>query len=269
MERASALQNQRIVRKRKRELSLTVGYVLLLLGLTALVFSILFTLSVLALVGLGITFWGSLLLFIKPVRYVKSSLLDSTTLSLLTTINQVIEESNSKGKAIYLPPKHLEEIRSGKVFISYEKGSSVPPPENVAEEKVFSKNPKGMCFTPPGVALVNLFEDLLGTSFTKVEVNYLQDKLPRLFIEDLEIAEDLEINVKGSNIHLRIVGSTYRNLCKQARNLSNICGSLGCPLCSSFACALARATGKPIIIEKTEPSEDGETVEAYYRVIQE
>lgn len=262
-----SLQSQTKVRKRKGKAPIMAGYALLLLGLTALVFSIFFTSSILALVGLGLTFWGSLLLFIKPVKYVKSSLLDSTTFSLLTYVNQVIRESESKGKAIYLPPKRLEDIKAGKVFIPSESEIVVPPLEEAAEEKIFSKNPKGAYFTPPGVALANLFEDTLGTSFTKVDMNYLQNNMPKLFIEDLEIAEDLEINVKNSNIQVKIVGSSYQDLCRRARKLPNICGSLGCPLCSSIACALTRITGNAIIIEKTEPTEDGKTIEAHYRII--
>lgn len=114
-----------------------IKYVMLFLGAASLIVSILYTSSILAFIGLGLTFWGALLLYIKPERYVRIDLLNSTTLSTLTTINQLIKESNPKGKAIYLPPRRLEEIKTGKAFIPYKKEIHIPPPEEVATEKIF------------------------------------------------------------------------------------------------------------------------------------
>ena len=240
------------------------GGILLLLGATALASSILYESSILAFIGLGLAFWGALLLFIKPTRYVKSSLLDPTALSALTTIDRLITDLNYEGKGIYLPPKYL---KSGIVFIPSEKAITIPPVEEVAEGKVFLKNPKGICLTPPGLGLANLFEKELGTDFAKVDLNYLQNNLPKLFIEGLEIAKDLEISMEDDIIHIKIIGSIYKDLCNEVRKLTNVCNSLGCPLCSSIACALTRCTGKPVIVENNQLSADGKVIEAYYRTL--
>jgi len=154
------------------------------------------------------------------------------------------------------------------VFIPSKKDSIIPPAEEIVEGKIFLKNPKGICLTPPGLGLVNLYENELGKDFAKVDLNYLQNNLPKLFIEDLEIAEDLEINLESDRIQVKITGSIYKDFCKEAKKLSNICGSFGCPLCSSIAIALTRATGKPVIIEKTEVPEDSKTIEANYRILE-
>jgi len=262
------LSNRTPMRDRKRNLPQTVAYVLLLSGAIALVTSIFYSSSILAFTGLGLTFWGALLLYIKPTKYVKSSLLDSTTISSLRTIDQIITDLNYKGKAIYLSPRYLKDLKSGKVFIPSKKGIVIPPVEDVAEEKVFLENPKGMCLTPPGLGLANLYENELRKDFTKVDLNYLQNNLPKLFIEDLEIAENLEINVESDRIRAKITGSINKDLCNDARKLPNICGSLGCPICSSIAIALTRTTGKPVIIEKTEVPKDGETIEANFRLLE-
>ena len=253
----------------KRRPSGIAGYTLLLLGATALASSIIYASSILAFIGLGLAFWGALLLFIKPTRYVKSSLLDSTAISTLTTIDRVIADLDYKGKGTYLPPQSFKGLKKGKIFISNEKDTGIPPVEEVAEGKVFLKNPKGICLTPPGLGLANLFEKELGTDFAKVDLNYLQNNLPKLFIEGLEIAEDFEMSTHGNIIHVRITESIYKDFCNEVRKLTNVCNSLGCPLCSSIACALTRATGKPIIIEKTEVSENDKIIEAYYKVIEE
>jgi len=126
-----------------------------------------------------------------------------------------------------------------------------------------------MCITPPGLGLTNLFEKELKTDFLTTDITYLQNNLPKLFIEDLELAENFEINTENSIIHVKITDSVYKNICKETRKLSKISNSIGCPLCSSIAIALTRATGKPITIEKTEISNDGKTIEAHYQIIKE
>jgi len=252
-----------------QESSKVIGYILLLFGTLSLIFSTFYEHVTLAFIGLGLTFWGALLLYIKPTKYVKTSLLDSTALSSLTTTSQIITDLNYKGKAIYLPARYLKKTKGEKVFIPSKKSLVIPPVEELAREKVFLKNPKGICLTPPGLDLVNLYENELRKDFAKVDLNYLQNNLPKLFIEDLEIAEDLEINIRDNMIRVRIAESIYKNLCKEARKLPNICNSIGCPLCSSIAIALTRAAGKPVIIEKNIISEDGKIIEAQYRIIEE
>ena len=256
-------------RKHKRELPEKAAYTLLLSGTLALAVSIFYSSSTLAFIGLGLTFWGALLLFIKPTKYVKTSLLDSTAVSSLTSIDQIITELNFKGKAIYLPPKNLKETKGGKLFIPSKKELIIPPAEEATEEKVFLRNPKGIRLTPPGLGLANLYEKELRKNFAKVNLQYLQNNLPKLFIENLEIAEDFEMNIEDNKIQVKIVGSVYNDLCNEARKLSNICSSFGCPLCSSIAVALTRATGKPVLVENIEVSDDDKTIEAHYRLIEE
>jgi len=255
--------------KRKRNPSLIMSYILLLLGAISLTISIIYMSPMLAFIGSGLTFWGALLLFIRPTKLVKVNLLDSTAISSLTTIDRMINDLKYRGKAIYLPPRYFKELKGGTIFIPSKKEIIIPPAEEVAKEKVFLKKPNGLCLTPPGLSLVNLYEKELGKDFAKVNLNYLQNNLPKLFIEDLEIAEDLEINVEGDMIKVKIMGSIYNNLCKEVRKLSNVCNSFGCALCSSIAIALTRATGRPIIIKKTDLSKDNKTIEVYYQMIEE
>lgn len=255
--------------RNKSKLSETISYMFLLFGVTALAVSIIYESPILAFVGLGLTFWGALLLFIRPTKLVRVILLESTALSSLTTIDRIINDLKYEGKAIYLPPRFLKGLKGGTIFVPSRQEIVIPAVEEVAEEKVFLSNPNGICLTPLGLGLANLYEKELGKDFAKVSFNYLQDKLPRLFIEDLEIAEDLEMSMENNVIQVKVTGSIYTELCKEAKKLRNICCSLGCPLCSSVAIALTRATGKPIIIENTNLSEDDKTIEVNYRIIEE
>ena len=252
-----------------RKPSRIFSYVMLLLGALLLALSILYSSLIPAFIGLGLTFWGALLIYIRPVRFVKSVLLDSSVIPLLLTVSKIISDLNLKGKAIYLPPRSLREIKAGTVFIPSKREVIIPPVEEVAEGRVFLRNPNGICLSPPGLGLTNLYEEELGREFAGADLAYLQNNLPALFIEGLEIAEDIEINIENDTIHVKIEGSAYADICRELRDTApEICMSIGCPLCSSIALALTRVTDKPIIIEKTERSEDGETVEVYYRILE-
>ena len=230
------------------------SYILALLGILALILSILYVSSILAFIGLSLTFWGILLLYLRQEKYVKSRLLDSTVLSSLENLDKIVKELDYKGRAIYLPPKYMKDFKSGIVYIPKEEETEIPSVEEVSKEKTFSKNPQGILITPPGLSLTNLFEKELGTDFFRTDLPHLQKNMPKILIENLEIAQDLQMETQGNIINVKITDSIYKNFCQEKEKLQNICGSIGCPLSSAIACALTRATGKPITIEKDDIS---------------
>jgi len=265
------IQNEKLRRelwKNKRRPTAIVGYGLVLLGGIALVSSIFFTSNIPLFIGVALVFWGALLLFVRPVRYVKASLIDSISSSSCFAIDKIISELNLEGKGIYLPPKRLKSLKSGTIFIPRQSNNMNLPSETLIEEKVFL-NPLGICLPPLGLGLVNLFEKEIGTDFTKVDLNYLQKSLPKLFVESLEIAQDFQISMEKNNVFIKMTNSIFSDVCRETRRLSNICSSIGCPICSSIACALARASWKPVIIEKNHFDESRNILQAQYRIIEE
>ena len=247
------------------------GYVVTFVGAAVLVGSMVFFSSVWAMIGLALTFWGVFFFFLKPTSLVKADLLDSASYSLLENVYRLVSEFGLKGKGVYLPTRYLEDLSSGLVFIPAKDEVYVPTVDEVGEarDRVFLKNPRGVCLVPSGVALANLFERELGTSFAKVDLEYLMRNLPKVFVEALEIAEDFDMGVEAGRVHVRIEGSIYRDLCDEVRRLSRVCEIFGCPLCSSIACALARASGKPVVMDGNELSRDGNVMDVYYSVLEE
>ena len=286
--------NQRQKKQRKTSPAKIAASLLLALGLTALTLSIAYTSTILAFIGLGLTFWGATLLYISPEKHIKKTLLDATITPSLTNLDQILTELEYQGKGIYLPPKYLKDFETSKIYIPKHKNTKLPTPETIQqqEDKTFLRNPEATLITPPGASLSKLFEKTLGTSFTQIDLNALFQKLPKLFIEDLEIAENIEIKTpellqeetKNQNkkekpkettqtenniVYTKITNPIYKDICKETKKLSKISNSIGCPLCSSIAIALTRATGKPITIKKTEISNDGKTIETHYQIIKE
>lgn len=262
--------------KHKTNITKATGYIILCLGAAALTTSIIYsqvldTSQILAFIGLGLVFWGIILTYIHTEEYIKENLLDATTMSSLETINQIIQQMEYVGKAIHLPPKYFKEPETIKAYIPKQNELKLPTPEQIQkqENKLFIENPQCLLLSPPGADLTKLFEKTLETSFTRIDLQYLKQNMPKLFIEELEISQNFEIETENNKVYVKIENSAYKNLTKKAMALPDLFKSLGCPLSSAIACALAKATGKPIIIENLQASENGKDMSIEFRVLEE
>jgi NADH:ubiquinone oxidoreductase subunit K len=267
-------------------LSRTIGLVLLILGAISLLGAIVYSSTILALIGLGLIFWGIILTYVQTSEYTRTAILDTTVMPLLTTLDETLKTLDYTGKAIYLPPKYFNDPETTKIYISKEYNDTLPQPETTQKlELEFShKNAQGTLITPPAAELTKLFETTLGTSFLNINLQDLQKRLPKVLIEDLEVMTDIEFKPVISNetektiepskadydkILVKFTTMTYKNICKKAHALSAIHANVGCPLTSALASALAKTTGKPVSIEKHEVSEDGATTQLEYLVLKE
>ncbi len=248
-----------------------ISSILVALATIAMAISIIYSSQILAFIGLGLTFWSVIFALIRTEDYIRRKLMDATSLAPLGTLNQVLKELDYKGKAIYLPPKYLKNQEENKAYIPKQKENSIPSPEILQqqEDRLFIEKPNGILLTPPGNELTKFFERTLGTSFTRVDLKYLQVNMPELFVEDLQIAQTMDITTEENQIYVKIENSIYQYLSKEVAQFSPLYASIGCPLSSAIACALAKATGKPILIEKQQIKEKIKSIEIQYRIIEE
>lgn len=263
--------NTTVARRRtdQPKINRIMAYALFSAGLFIVAVSAFVTSLVLVIMGLGLAFWGALFLYATPSKHVPLELLNATTISNLTNIEKIITACKTSGKGVYLPPKYLKNLESSLVFIPSNAKQPLPTLEEVDEQKLYSENPQGIFLTPPGLALSKLFEKELGTSFTRTDLNFVQKSLPKLLTEDMEIAEDAEMKIGNGTIIIGLTNHIFSGLCEETGKLPMTHDSLGCPLCSAMACALAKATGKPISIKKEEQSKDRKTTRIQYRILEE
>jgi len=252
-----------------------IGFTLLIIGVPVLVASIAATSTILAFIGLSLTFWGVLFLFAKPTKFVRSTLLDSTALSSYTTIDRIVDDLNYKGKPTYIPPypkeaylpEYLKGLKEMIVFISAEDIATTPTIEEMAKKQFLVKNPEGICVAPPGSGLASLFEKESRVDFTKIDLDGLYNSLPTVIMNNLELASNFEIDAENELIHVKIHDSVYRDLYFIEPKLKSL-HSVGCPLTSAVACALAKTTGKLVTIAKSQVSPDLKTIEVWYRIVE-
>src|SRR3989304_6704819 len=123
--RSEDLKSKRII---GTAVSSKIGVVFLISGISSLIFSIYSESQILALIGLGLTFWGVLFFLLTSVRYVEGSLLNSTAVASYSTIDRIIKDFKYTGKGYYIPPyprdvylpEHLKGLKDTVVFISAE-----------------------------------------------------------------------------------------------------------------------------------------------------
>ena len=233
---------------------LRITSLLFFAGISILFLSINFNSSILAFIGLGLVFWGAILLFIRSNRYVKEDLLLTATKSSLLTLRQFILELGYKGKGIYLPPKYLRDYDSSKVFITKTSKSILPLITQIQDSNnLIVKDPEGILLTPPGYDLSLLFEKTLGTHFIQKDLAFIEINLRRLIVDDLEIAQNIEMKITEELVQVTIEDSVYKNM-----------GTLS----SAIACVLAKTSGKLVIITNREISKNSKIITLSYTLIE-
>ena len=120
-----------------------------------------------------------------------------------------------------------------------------------------------------GSKVAKLFEKTLETNFTKVDLEYLEQKLPKLIVDSLEIAQTFKMKVESKKIYVKITNSIYSDLYPKDGPGTNSYLSITFPLSSAIACALTKATGQPIRIERLEISRGGKDLTVEYAMLEE
>jgi hypothetical protein len=239
------------------------------------IFSVVENSQILAFIGLGLTFWGALFFFVRPLGYVQSSLLDWSAISSYSTIDRIIKGLKYKGKCYYIPPSpkgvSFSKDPSGPkdiiAFISADRETHMPSIIEIAKNKFLLEDPKGICVAPPGLGFLTHFEKRLKKGTTKIQPNELFEVLRQLIIEDFQLAKEIEMKTEEDHVRIKIFDSVYKNLYSERENLKSV-RLLGCPLTSAVACIMAETTGKITTIDKDVISTDGQTIEVWYRTVE-
>ena len=248
----------------------TISRLLIVLGGLLTLLSIVLESSVVALLGLGFIFWGSLLTYVTPRQFVKASAFSATALSLMLALDRMLEKYKNGGKAVYLPPRYFREADATFVLVGSFDMSTIANTEKLRGNErgasfLPSRLDQGFLFAPPGAELLKNFEDALGTSFTKVDIRYIEEHVPKLLVDDLELARRVEVDSEKDRVDVTIENPAYRDMYRA--EISDMIRLLGCPVASSIACALAKASGRPVFIEDYQAQEENNHVVIRYRLL--
>jgi len=242
---------QKELRKLKRKPEGKIGYLLLTLGLALIALAVYYEHNVSAFIGIALTFWGALLLYIRPTQFIRKEILDSTLIEPTKYIHALLNELEFKGTPVYISPRTLSGLRSATIYIPKSEKPHTPTDEELSKEEAFMRNPQAIKLTPPGLGLSRLLEEELKTNFSTVDLEYLQYNLEKALVEGLEITEAFEMEASESTIMVEVRGSIFDDILEELEELEAP-RRIGDPLTSAIACILARTTRHPITIEKVE-----------------
>lgn len=234
-----------------RRKSFIIGSSLLLISIISLIFAYLSKDVLLEGMSIVAFFFGVGLLLISSERYVKSDVATIVTTSPLLSLHAMLHQLRGRGPSVYLPPVQDEKV--GKLFVPWESNVTVSFPtfEEVVQERVFIPE-KGALLLPVGSQLVSLMEEELGPDFVRGSLKKTLEIIKRTLTLKTGLAQRAEFNIRGPNhIELVITGSAYSQICRGIEKKGDLCNLLGCPICSMIATLVAKTTGEPVVMEKS------------------
>jgi hypothetical protein len=243
----------------------TVGFALIFIGSLVFILIAFFPSMILVLASLGLVFWGGILLYVRPTRYVRYSLLHESNLFICKLIDRIIRDAGCENRGIHLPPKTLKSLIEHSVFIPKENETVIPTEQEFGENDILSKNSKGIVLPSPGSHLVDLFREWLGKDPASLTLSEVADKLSIFLIENLELVKNIHIGFKDDKLCVKFEKPAYIELCKEVKENFPICPQVGCLFCSFIACLLTRVTHKPVLINNISHGE--KEIETCYQIL--
>lgn len=249
---------------------LQTGIILLGVGAASLLLSYLWSSSILTFIGLGISLWGILIIYISPSKHVRAEMLNSISSSMQKCLDSLVTYMGYTGEVIFFHPKSLTGLGQGYIFIPHytaktagilnsnvEALNALPYSSETSTPSVYL-DPKGIFLTAPSQGLVDHFEKELGVNFATVDLGYLQQALPTLLIEELKIVDEISIEDDTGNntVVVRFGGETCVDMCRFVDRETKLGNHAGCPLCSALALVVSKVSGKPVTIKETKMTGD-------------
>ena len=204
-------------------------------------------------------FLGVIFVLSGVERYVKLRVANKAVLSSLYTLRGLLSHLGIDGEGIYIPTAKGDSV---KIFLPKNRNSSLPNINEATSSMVVLEN--GFILPPVGNGLLQLYEEELG-DIRNFDLDYLKEWLPRVLVEGLKIAEKMEITQDGENIHVKLTASSFSQLC-QNKEVSQICRTVGCPVNSSIAEAIAKNTGRVVYYVNCVHNPSTRITEATYKL---
>ena len=233
-----------------------IAITLTCVGGASLLISYFYSSLILTFIGLGLTLWGAVIFYVTPSRQVPEHIIYAIALYMIKALDDVLASMGYKGRVIFHYVKYPKGLTQGYVFIPYDSVYAIPNDEELAKEKIFYDDPKGLFIVAPSQGLVELFEGELNVNFSSVDLGYVQENLPKLLIEDLKLVDDLSIENKDGVMQVKIVGRSCANTCDLVNKQTQLGNNLGCPLCAALALVISKVTGKPVSIKESNVKND-------------
>lgn len=198
---------------------------------------------------------GVVMIFTSLEPYMKTRAATEAIYSLLEIVEEFLDTLNATGKAVFIPP--TPDQTRGMVFIFTAGHSNLPDLKKLIDGKELICE-EGVLLPSPGSSLLRLYEEELG-DLRRIDFPYLVEWLPKVLVNGLKLAERVEITRLDDTVKVAITGTVFNYLHQRRESIKVVCETMGCPLESSIAQAIAKNTGR--LVYKVESKQEPQAVQ--------
>jgi hypothetical protein len=178
-------------------------------------------------------FLGVVYVFTSMESYVRSKVANGAVVSAITPLAKLIDSLEVAGRTSYIPARSGEE--NGQTFIPVKNETSARP-------SVFGR---GIFLPSIGSALLQLYEEEMG-DMGNLDWEYFVEWFPRIFVDELKMAERMAIFREDDEVTVRIAESVFRQLCID-EDVRKFCEVIGDPVAVSIGESIAKNTNRSVV----------------------
>jgi hypothetical protein len=228
---------------------------LLVAGCLLIGYALFYDVTVALFGGFVLVFWGSIMLFVSGTHLVRQDVLDATSLTYWSHLDKIVNYQGTQSMVYTTQDRHDA--------IQTYPNHPIQQIQNV--ELTFGK-PEHVNLAPEN-ELFDLFERTLGKSFSGLSFTKFQIVLPKLLVENLELAHNVTVEANGDMVRVIVENPYDLQVYLRAKHHNRLMDIVGFPLSGAIAYALASSAGKPVIINRHLISLDKKSVEFEYTLL--
>jgi len=209
------------------------------------------------LAGVSAVFVGIFVWFVMSGRSLQQTIPDTQMVSTSALTGELAKGMYLKGNAAYLPAHRG--LSKERVFVPAPKGELKPP--TVLSDDLFfhlgrDGTTPGLVAEPLGRDLLDRLEADLGSKLDGAGLDAVEGNL-QILKHGLGMIRDFHFKERGDKTVLRVEYSGLADTCRRVRKeRPDTCRQLACVGCSCLLTAAARATGRMVVVEGVDNSED-------------
>jgi hypothetical protein len=242
----------------KRRPTGTISRLILLIGIIFLSLSFDYDNRTIAFIGTNLILIGATLFYSRPVKFVRSDILNSMYYQILTN-SGLIKEMGYEGEPFLYSPRSIWGLNNVVTIIP--KKSLNANNFQVIETNEVHVSDDFIQFPPSGIELLHLYEGEYNLNFTSLELTNFSDKLDEILINGLNLVKNIDIKI-DKEVEIKLLSPVTEAIINAV--IENDCIPYGDPLLNSLGCILAKITGKRVSIKHIENIRHREFIAIYH-----
>ena len=263
----SNLKHNKKLWKALRRGTIRLGLGVTSIGAACLTISYLSSSTILTFIGLGLTLWGLLLIYVTQPTGIPRRVFDVLSFSMIKSIDAIIDELYHGDSVVHFYRANRNGLAQGYIYFTHRPNGAVWNYAQPHSQEISQNDSGGTFVLSPSQGLLDLFEKELNVNLAKIDFSFLERTLPVILVEELKLVDYFLIEANDDTFAIRFSGEPSVHLCKLINEKSKIGYRIGCPVCSVIALTLSKFTGRPIRIKQTITEEDGSNMRTVYEKI--